>query len=98
MGQPTPEQSYASVFILGVPGLWKATPNRYPCQACKSAYPIQPSTRKTIRDLKRTGRPYLVICYSCYSANRTLLEGPGAGPSVGVHEARVLLGLDQDPQ
>lgn len=93
MGQPSAE--IPTTIILAAPGLSKATPNRYPCDLCKEAYPIQVKTRKLLRDLKKASKAALVICYGCYEKNRHRLEQPGS-MHTGVSQSRKILGLDEN--
>lgn len=89
MGQPQP-----AVVILGAPGLWKATPKRYPCDDCGMAYPIQSNTLKTVRDARKTpGRIVIVLCWDCYKPRRHVFETPGH-LRTGADSARRMMGLD----
>jgi hypothetical protein len=64
---------------------------RYRCMTCLNWFPIQPSTRQTIDDLKAQRRMYVVACTDCLAVIRPPTDTMIAG---GNKHMRQLNGLE----
>lgn len=83
-----------AICVLDVPGTPDG-PLATRCQGCDKKYPTAVSTVTMLHKMKQAGKPYLVICWTCFLVVKQ--EYPDLGinsPVVGVREAQHALGLD----